>query len=168
MMKKLLSILTLLCVVGCHQLVGQAYTHSVGAILGSCNGISYKIRPSEEVGIQLDLAQKFTYNTDFDGSFPMFSVDLTPNIMRQWQVKKSNWDFFFGGGCVLGYNWYLKSLEAGKFGINLITGFEYVSPDSPLAVQMDFRPGYSILFGKYVYGSCLDWGINFGIRYAFK
>lgn len=167
MLKRIVGLFSLFMLLGFYSLEAQKYVHSVGAVLGSNNGFSYKVYPSEEVGIQLELVQKFTYNTDFDGSFPMFSVDLTPHVMRHWQMKKQEWNFLMGGGCVIGYNWYLKNLEAFKFGIDLITGFEYFAPDAPLVVQIDFRPGYSLLFKKYVYGACLDWGINVGIRYAF-
>lgn len=159
----LLSLLTL-CV---NISSAQSYTHSVGAVLGSYNGISYKMMPSSEVAVQLDLAQKFAYCTDFSASFPMFSVELAPSIMRVWPLGSSRWNYFFGGGVVMGYNWWLPTLRAYKFGINLITGAEYHFPDSPVALQLDFRPGYSLLFKNYVYGACFDWGLNCSIRYTF-
>ena len=59
----------------------------------------------------------------------------------------------------------------GKFGINAILGLEY-KLDIPLTLQLDFRPGYGMLFtDEYFYGpdvwNYFDWSLNAGVRYTF-
>ena len=93
---------------------------------------------------------------------------------------------FAGGGVSLGYSWngwyplyqhhinyyyYTHGWDLGKFGINAILGLEY-KLNIPLTLQLDFRPGYGMLFGEEYYGyanvwNYFDWSLNAGVRYAF-
>ena len=55
----------------------------------------------------------------------------------------------------------------GKAGLNLILGLEYVF-EVPIALQVDFRPGYGLLFASGYTAHYFDWGLNLSFRYTFK
>jgi len=99
--------------------------------------------------------------------------------MYQGKFKEKKYiDSFWllGGGLSFGYT----IEENGKFGANAIIGIELVNKKTPVAFQIDFRPGYGMLFSfdkTPVYAFFFshkspwhhfDWLIGFTIRYTFK
>ena len=135
------------------------------------------------------------------------SVELNPNFMYEGNFTKGLYGFA-GGGISLGYCWNtlnglcvigpgphvygqgnlqetkLDAFNAGEIGINAIFGLEYAF-NFPLALSIDFRPGYGMIFWKRYYDLVavpsnepikqkssmqyhfFDWGLCFGIRYLF-
>lgn len=90
---------------------------------------------------------------------------------------------FAGGGPSLGWHcynfytpygvggvyndWRYYKGNNGKAGVNMIFGLEYVFK-APVSLQVDFRPGYALLFDWKYTAHYFDWGLNLGIRYTFK
>ena len=117
------------------------------------------------------------YNEIFLAAYVNLETNL--NIIYQKKIKeKKNSELFclVGGGTSFGYDFTVR----GKFGLNTIVGLEYVFKKKTLAIQIDFRPGYGMLFtfdGSDVKESFsshktpwhhYDWLIGFTLRYVFK
>lgn len=176
-MRKLFISLVCMFLCGILSLNAQSpYKHSIGAIAGTMNGISYKTFLTDNIALSADLDVKicpigFTIN--------LYDLEANPNVMYERNIKKGLY-WFAGGGLSLGYNFLIGSglLEEweynnyGKFGINAIGGLEYKF-NIPLTLQFDFRPGYGMVF--YQYGKkkkwgtdhYFDWGLGVSVRYTF-
>ncbi len=104
----------------------QDYTQSVGLVVGSLNGASYKYFISEELAIQADLGigvmatggsvtalsemgfvgqtTKSKYVNKLNAS--LWTLQVAPNFIWQKNITSMDWgklDFFVGGGLTLGY-----------------------------------------------------------------
>lgn len=156
------------------------YKHSIGATVGSMQAFSYKTFVTNHFAIQVDLGTKITCTDgeNFRG-LNIWDLELNPNFMYEGNFVSGLYGFA-GGGVSLGYSWnmwnpdfyyYDHTWDVGKFGINAIVGLEY-KLNIPLTLQLDFRPGYGLLFGEEYYGNVnvlnyFDWSLNAGVRYAF-
>ena len=194
-MKKI-SILTLLIAfftgISFHANAQAPYKESIGLTLGTSQAFSYKAFPTNHFAIQVDLGSKYCY---VYGSH-LWSVDIAPNFMYEGRLYKGLYGFAGLGGSI-GYNWqpfyYIIGLEPGdagynpnpnpgdpnpnsvtrrsvhncKAGANGFFGLEYKF-DIPLAMQLDFRPGYRCIFAVNKFTDHkFDWGLNFGVHYTF-
>ena len=129
------------------------------------------------------------YYNDFNYQWESYGYFTTPYTL-EFDVNFVHQDHFVaglyglaGGGLSLGwhfrnsYPYYLYESYTsqwpryrqgnGKAGVNLIFGLEYVF-EVPIALQVDFRPGYGLLFAPGYIAHYFDWGLNLGFRYAFK
>ena len=115
----------------------QDYTQSVGLVVGSLNGASYKYFISEELAIQADLGigvmatggsftevgeitmfgettkEKFVQNLNAS----LWTLQIAPNFIWQKNITSFDWgklDFFVGGGLTLGYAKFTKG-EATEY-----------------------------------------------------
>ena len=111
-----------------------------------------------------------------------YTLEFNVNFIRQDHFVAGLYGLV-GGGPSLGwhfrnsYPYYLYESYTsqwpryrqgnGKAGVNLILGLEYVF-NEPIALQVDFRPGYGLLFASGYTAHYFDWGLNLSFRYAFK
>ena len=65
------------------------------------------------------------------------------------------------------YGGRVYSSGNGKAGVNMLFGLEYVF-NVPISLQLDFRPGYGLIFNSGYTAHYFDWGLNLGVRYTFK
>jgi len=183
-MKKIL-LWVFLMAVGLALQAQPPYRHSVGGIGCTMWGFSYKTFWAEKVAFSADVGLQIMCTGGEDWSnVTVSSVVLNPNLMYEGQFNP-HWYVFVGGGVSIGYNWwfsYLGTLEdyargykydakrgiakGGKLGANVIAGLEYVFK-IPLAVQLDFRPGYGVFIKDNVRWHHFDWNLCMGIRYTF-
>lgn len=189
-MKKI-SIILLTLVMGFSVAVNaQApYKHSVGGTLGTMEAFSYKTFFTNHLTLDLNAGYKFTvgpaaycingikgsYNTTI---FPS-TIEVNPNLEYESTTGKSGLLWFIGGGLSLGYcpnvaivdkslnrGWGFAQTNWGKFGVNAIGGIEYKF-NFPMTLQVDFRPGYGLLFdGSNETISYFDWALCVGVRYC--
>jgi len=161
----------------------QNYKYSIGAVVGTMDGASFKMFFSENLALQADLAFKYTVpgvsRNSWVGSINTF--ELNPNLLYQKNITSFDWgalDWYAGGGLALGYafwsgayygyGYYGSGGGAGKFGINGTGGVELcLTNNIPLAFNFDFRPGYGLLFNRGTV-SYFDWALTWGVRYYFK
>lgn len=174
-----------------HANAQAPYKHGIGVTVGTSQAVTYKTFPTQHFAIQVDLGTKYCY---VYGSH-LWSLDLSPNFMYEGRLCKGLYGFVGLGGS-LGYNWqpfsYITGLEPGdpgydpipdptnpnqnsatiwsvhncKAGANGFFGLEYKF-DIPLALQLDFRPGYRCIFLPNRFADHkFDWGLNFGVLYT--
>lgn len=109
----------------------QDYTQSVGLVVGSLNGASYKYFISEELAIQADLgigvmatggSSVSTANKTLEGKsdktksvtkmdVSLWTLQVAPNFIWQKDLTTFDWgklDYFVGGGLTLGYAKFIK------------------------------------------------------------
>lgn len=168
------------------------YKEGVGATLGTTQAFSYKFFPANHFAIQVDLGTKYCY---VYGSH-LWSAEVAPNFMYEGRLYKGLYGFAGLGGSI-GYNgqpfYYIIGLAPGdagynpnpdpgdpnpnsvsrrsvhncKAGANGFFGLEYKF-DFPLALQLDFRPGYRCIFASNKFADHkFDWGLDLGVRYTF-
>jgi len=196
-MKKLYLILTaifLLCL-SCNNVTAQVpYKASVGGVLPSlfAGGPSSKFFFKEHIAFQADILLKtvLTAGRDADINKPIFAVyidlEANLNIVYQNKFKEKEYSEYFwliGGGVSYGYDFagfVGGGKRGGKIGVNTIFGIEIVNKATPVSFQIDFRPGYGMLFtfnNSWVDATFLshkspwshfDWMIGFTLRYTFK
>ncbi|MCQ2285547.1 MAG: hypothetical protein MJZ76_01575 [Bacteroidales bacterium] len=140
------------------------YKQSIGITAGNMQAVSYKVFFTDHLALQADLGTKITLATGDLWNWPVWTVELNPNLMYEGSIIPGLF-WFAGGGVSLGYCWNITNL--GKFGVNAIGGLEYKFGNIPLTLQFDFRPGYGLLFNTYGTANYFDWGINAGVRYTF-
>lgn len=153
------------------------YKHSIGVTVGNMEAFSYKTFVTNHFAIQLDLGAKVTHTDGENVSgVNVWTFEFNPNFMYEGHFVKGLHGFI-GGGLSMGYNWnsfqtnfwfvHLSGRDDnGKFGVNAITGLEYKF-NAPVTLQLDFRPGYGLLFDDNWDWSYFDWSLNLGVRYAF-
>ncbi len=157
------------------------YKNSIGVSLQSLNGFAFKTFCTDHFAIQADLGAKFTIGAsrEFEYGLDFVSTaEAAVNFMAEAKLFKGLYGFI-GGGPNLGYCWNFGEWtsqdelnrswtyhDLGKFGASAIFGLEY-KLNIPLTIQLDFRPGYGMLFGQYGTISYFDWAINGGVRYTF-
>jgi hypothetical protein len=162
------------------------YKMAIGINALSTEAVSFKMFLSPKLTFQVELGYKWTvtsvrtsiydyysgYSYNYRGSGYIGTLELNPNLFYQQAIKDwkfARLDWLAGGGVSIGYAFGSR----GKFGINAGGGAELIFHKIPLAVQMDFRPGYGMLFGRgaqYFYSdkkvfSYFDWGLNISARY---
>ncbi len=139
-----------------------SYTYSIGGIIGPALftiGGSFKTSLKENLFLQTDIYSnlnivpyfKRTYSDDgnmssFSTAYVYTSIESSTNIMYQKKKKETKevltyW--FIGGGVNLGWS---PDERVGKAAANAIIGFEYVFKKENYSMQIDFRPGYGLLF----------------------
>lgn len=168
------------------------YKEGVGATLGTTQAFSYKAFFGNHFALQVDLGTKYCY---VYGSH-LWSAEVAPNFMYEGRLYKGLYGFAGLGGSI-GYNgqpfYYIIGLAPGdagynpnpdpgdpnpnsvsrrsvhncKAGANGFFGLEYKF-DFPLALQLDFRPGYRCIFASNKFADHkFDWGLDLGVRYTF-
>jgi len=186
MKNSFVAVIILLCI-SCGQIKAQVpYKASIGGAFPFSNamGASLKTPLTDNTAFQCDLLYHVTitryvddeFHTAFPGIYP--AIELNTNIMYQTKIKdKRNSEVYWFMGCGATIGCSIIKVN-GKFGANVITGFEYVL-DRPLSFQIDIRPGLGILFNS---GDKLkplltpdtnpwlhfDWMICFTLRRIFK
>jgi len=149
---------------------GAPYKAGIGLILGSINGLSFKTFFSPSLALQADLGMHlYTYS--------YASISLNPNLVFQKNITRfkkniGRLDWLAGGGLNGGYTWWggWRSFDFSygyfHYGINAIGGVEMTFGKVPLAVQFDFRPGYSRIGSGWAYDyNSFDWSANLSVRY---
>ena len=176
----LMSLLMLVCV-NESRAQEAPYKMGIGVSTMSMDAVSFKAFITPKLAIETELGFKWTYPAGFTVNgysyygfyryhynWLLYTLELNPNLLYQSVIK--DWDFgrldwFVGGGFSLGYAWSWGN--TGKFGVNAIGGVELSFKKIPLAVQVDFRPGYGMLFDSYYTAHYFDWGTNISVRYCF-
>ena len=159
------------------------YKHSVGINLGWYDGLSLKFNLKGNVYLQVDMGLHMGVSPmmvvhpifgpllylGYGGQVCVYAEDLFS--------KRTNTYWIAGGGA--GYTGCITSFPengGSKFGINAILGIEWKF-DIPLSLQLDFRPGGSVLFPptremEYFHivdpWFYLDYAFVFSIRYNFS
>lgn len=161
------------------QLQAQApYKHGIGGVVGSFNGFTYKTFFTDHLALSVDLGNSFIVTAgEYVSNIDLYTLQLNPNLMYQGHFVAGLYGLI-GGGVSLGWNWgpykYIDDRwvgrrdvrEIGKFGVNAIMGLEYKF-NIPLALQLDFRPGYGLLFTDDPGWNHFDWNLSLSVRYAF-
>ena len=159
------------------SILAQApYKNSIGVTVGNFEALSYKTFFTNHLALQLDLGYKYTIGATRYSNMNIQSLELNPNLMYEGHFTKGFYGFI-GGGVSLGYSWFWGVYDHiiftthyrsdyGKFGVNGILGLEYKF-NIPLALQLDFRPGYGMLFNEDIDFDYFDWSVNLGVRYTF-
>lgn len=152
------------------------YKNSIGVSLQSLNGIAYKTFCTDHFAIQADLGLKFTIGASRDFAYTIEfiqTVEAAVDFMAEANLFKGLYGFI-GAGPSLGYCWNLgreyqdhyEYYDFAKVGASALFGLEY-KLNIPLTIQLDFRPGYGLLFGDDYLVSYFDWAFNAGVRYTF-
>jgi hypothetical protein len=133
------------------------YRHSIGGVVGSYYGVSYKTFLLDDFSLQVDCGTKFLHYWTFD---------LNPNLMLEKEIKNIGLYWFVGGGASLGFGYYYKDF-AFKLGLNAIGGIEYKFARIPLTIQVDVRPGFGTSFSRSGPYPFFDWASCASVRYTF-
>ena len=182
-MKKIILLISM-AFIATGSLFAQDYNQSVGLVVGSLNGLSYKKFIKENVAVQTDLAfglvatrASVYHGGEYLGSGGehFWTFQLQPNLYYQKNVFNTDWGniaALVGGGMSLGYaEEFGSDLSMGKWGVNAIAGVEFILNNSPITVGLDFRPGYGLLFTSQSYGiltaHIFDWTLAASVRYCF-
>ncbi len=166
------------------SLSAQDYQHSIGGMVGSMYGASYKgfVFGVEHLALQADLGVRLEAtaagNKDVSGQASIYTFELNPNVLYQNVIgvfDEGRVDWFVGGGLSLGLchdlysNTWVDNSDLptyGKFGFNAIAGAEIVF-DAPVNLSLDFRPGYGVGFNDNYHVSFFDWALVASVRYRF-
>ncbi len=183
MKKFIFSALMCLSVLG---LSAQDYQHSIGGMVGSMYGASYKgfVFGVEHLALQADLGVRLESTAagttikgaHVSGEWDMFTFELNPNVLYQNVIgvfDEGRVDWFAGGGLSIGLahdlysSTWIENTDLptyGKFGFNAIAGAEIVF-DAPVNLSLDFRPGYGLAFNDNYHASFFDWALVVSVRY---
>lgn len=178
-MKKLVLVVVAMLATG--VMYAQTYQHSVGLVVGSLNGVSYKTFVGENFAVQADLAFGVVATQGgtevATGEVRYWDFQVNPNAYYQKEVASFSWgtlSAYGGGGLSIGMAKFLGSYSMplmGKWGINAIAGVECGVNNLPIVFALDFRPGYGMLFyGEYGYTmtvNTFDWALAASVRYVF-
>lgn len=189
--------------------LGAIAQDQVGVYLGGFNGLSYKHFLSKNLALQCDLGVGlqetvgntvwYAYGTALGQKIQehhasetvtdlcYYDFSLNPNLLYQADLGH-RFAIYGGAGVSLGLADGLKDHGhstddlMGKWGVNGIVGAEYKFGKAPLAVAIDFRPGYGMLFNNDVYShsqynniadvrsggyaNIFDWKLGLAIRYC--
>jgi hypothetical protein len=184
--KKMLAVIaTMVVLTGNVVAQEKPYKGSIGGVIGTIEGVSFKAFLSPKIAFHADFGYKFGYFPIFAkgyyGSSRISDIELNPNLLfqkniQEWKVGRLDWYAgaglsigyaFWGSSLYYGYYGYLSSSRTGKFGINLDGGVEFSFKKIPLALSADFRPGYGLIFRPQVHTSYFDWSITVSARYCF-
>ena len=172
----------------------QSYKASFGVNVGSFNGLSYKGFLTDNLALQVDLGvnlegtigQVDWYSGGSiiggtNGTQTFYTCEVNPNLMYQAEISSfgaGTISWFAGGGLNAGMMNNLdikKSHPIFKWGVNAIGGIELKLANAPLALSLDFRPGYGMStqnistagISATAVNSFFDWKAVVGIRYVF-
>lgn len=184
---KTLAVSALLLIATVMTLEGQVpYKNAIGIKVGSMEAFTYKTFLKKDLALEVDFGFRFgnQYAYRYDGNpvkyyknYPFWTFEVNPNLLyqagiRQWGFGGLDW--FVGGGLSLGgaqrmyeFKDYYTTSVTGKFGLNAMAGLELAFYEVPLAVALDFRPGYGMLFSSDFVGAYFDWAFCLGVRYTF-
>jgi hypothetical protein len=183
MKKNRCFLLALLLVAGIFfQANAQApYRNGIGITAGNMQALSFKTFGGNHFAFQVDLGTKYITTTGRFKNVELNNVDfwtleLNPNFMFEGRLS-GNLYGLVGIGASIGYCWNTIQWEGilgiwhtrndfGKCGANGIFGLEYKF-NAPVALQLDFRPGYGCLFAEHYDAHYFDWSANLGIHYTF-
>ena len=175
-----------------NSLYGQKENkHSLGLLFGysTIPGISYKYMPTEDFIMQTDLATKILLTGNFFHSKAKYIVlpliEISENLFYQHLFAEKGFvtfHYMIGGGISCGLQPFQPMIW--KIGSNAFAGVEFRFSSSPVSLQLDFRPGYVVLFWSEKTQneinelwniltpglskspqSCFDWSLNFIIRF---
>ncbi len=188
-MKKLFTLAFAICALS----VSAQYKHSIGGIVGTIYGTSYKTFFSDHFALQADLGFGLHVNPGaayVDGVYygssrneGYWNFRVNPNLMYQAPIAQPEsgvFSYFVGGGVQLGVALeYRSPVPMGCAGANAIAGIEWAFNRIPLVLSADFRPGYSCTFANVNTGTywtklstvslhMFDWAIGLSARYYFK
>ncbi len=140
---------------------------------------------------------------DLSSEYPFegWTLEVNPNLVYQKPIKDFGWgnlSWFAGAGLSLGLGKYCttywwdayyhhygsktnsdRGSISGKFGLNAVGGVELLFSKLPIAVGVDFRPGYGLFFDhvsrKYNdykltgnnYAHMFDWTVGVSARWCF-
>ncbi len=133
----------------------QDYQNALGIRFGLSNGVSLKHFISTNDAVEGILSTRW-------GGF-----NLTGLFERHTRAFETDGlYFYYGGGAHLGsFNnkWFNDNINHTVIGIDGILGLEYVFPDIPFNVSLDWKPGLNII------GYAGFWGdeLAFSVRYMF-
>ncbi len=159
--------------------------HEIGAVVGGLNGASYKYWFSDNLALQADLAVGLTEvvaRDEFAGRWVMdplnwdvFDFTINPNVLYHFALP-ADFKIYVGGGANLGLigslnqnNPTTNNPVLGKFGINAMVGACYRFANAPIALALDFRPGYGMAFDgrdPNWHSHMFDWKLAFAVRYC--
>lgn len=162
--------------------------HEIGAIVGGLNGVSYKYWVSDNLAVQADLAVGLTEVVCADSwlgtgrtfAWDIFDFTINPNVLYHFDLP-ADFKIYVGGGANIGMLGDLASTPetalrlpvVGKVGVNGVVGACYQLSSVPLALALDFRPGYGLGFDGQndpTAGTWLchmfDWKLAFAVRYC--
>ena len=122
---------------------------------------------------QLAIIYDYIRSDDDDLSAPFdmlfWTFELAPNVVYQRDIKSLKYGMlalYAGGGMNMGFADDFDCKQAhGKWGINADVGLEYIFYQKPLTLGIDLRPGYSVLFTKYMTTSIFDWKLAMTLRF---
>ncbi len=173
--KKILLVVALVAAAASAQ-AQQPYKHSIGVSVGSLEGVSYKMFFTDQLALHADLGFQMLAtvggSNGYTSDMYFWTFVANPNVVYQDNITGWNWGgigWFAGGGLSLGLaqGFGYFSLTSGKWGINAIAGVELGLDDAPLAISLDFRPGYGMRFRENYSTSFFDWAIAASVRYTF-
>ena len=183
----ILSMMMIICLFfASSTLRAQDYKHSIGAMGGTINGITYKLFLSDYFAFEVDasLGMEPLYYRGTQGM--PWSINLMPAIMWQDYIGRSDLSWFIGLGLNGGYcfkgNYDIDKwddtiysdffrLRKGSAKISLMTieGLEYTLPSFPLTFQLDIRAGIGAKFIKNTGATLhIDLMSAFSIRYVLE
>jgi len=157
------------------------YKNGIGVSVGNMQALTFKTFGGNHFAFQLDLGTKYITtvgrfkNVDLKG-VSFWTLELNPNFIFEGKLSGGLYGLV-GLGASIGYCWTTIQYQSflgiwhtrndfGKCGANGIVGLEYKF-NAPVALQLDFRPGYGCLFAKNYDAHYFDWSANLGIRYTF-
>jgi len=184
-MKKL-SVLLLALGFVCAVNAQAPYRHGIGVTAGNLNAFSYKTFFTNHLAFSVDAGYKWLFTSAMyhekgtnyafrQNNFFPTTLEVNPNLMYEATTNVGGLHWFVGGGLSGGYSWatsydgyygYYKYYY-GKIGVNAIGGVEYKF-NIPLAVQVDFRPGFALMFNKHYNIHYFDWGFNASVKYTIQ
>lgn len=157
------------------------YKAGFGFSVGNMQALSFKVFGGNHFAFQADLGTMYVTtsgrfkNVDLK-NVSLWALELNPNFLFEGCFVGGLYGLVGVGGSI-GYCWssieyqgifgiVQSRNEFGKCGANGMVGLEYKFR-SPVALQVDFRPGYGCLFAKHFVAHYFDWSVNLGLRYAF-
>lgn len=172
--KKFLLVVALVAAAASAQ-AQQPYKHSIGVSVGSLEGVSYKMFFTDQLALHADLGFQMLATVGgsdgYTNDLRFWTFVANPNVVYQDNITGWNWGgigWFAGGGLSLGLaQGFSSNTTLGKWGINAIAGVELGLDDAPLAISLDFRPGYGMAFVENGSVSFFDWAIAASVRYTF-
>ncbi|MCB8998508.1 MAG: hypothetical protein H6540_00370 [Bacteroidales bacterium] len=138
------------------SLKAQDYQNAVGLRFGLSNGVTFKHFITTNDAVEGILATRYG-GFNLTGLFERHTTAFDTDGLY----------FYYGGGAHIGsFNnnaWFTDQSNHTIIGIDGILGLEYVIPDFPLNVSLDWKPGLNLI------GYAGFWGdeLALSVRYMF-
>lgn len=171
MKKSILLFMVFLLGTACFVQAQSPYKNSFGLSVGNMEALSFKTFPTTHFAISVDLGAKIVPVGKKSNLIWDRGLEINPNFMFEGNFTKGLYGLL-GGGLSCGWDWRyygtsnLYRDDYFKTGVNGIAGIEYKF-NGPVAIQLDFRPGYAFLFAPQSTERHFDWSANLGLRYTF-